>query len=120
MDDQRTCCFSGQSACWASTNSIKRIQISRDDHAGFTLTVIAHTDGHTVVLVVGVKKREANARMKSNRVAIGRPCYALSCAAAMRGNRGKDMLMEEASQPFSTTCGMHAKEVDGGLVEKGL
>ena len=96
------------------------IQILREDHAVLPLPVIAHRERHPVDLVVGVKKREAKATMEGNRVAIDRSGHAVGRAAAMRGSRGKEMPIEEAPQPLSTTCGMHAEEVDVGLVGKGL
>ena len=88
----------------------------REDHAVFTLPFIAQSDGHAVDLVVGVNKREASATMEGNRVAIDRSGHALGRPAAMRGSRGKEMLIEESPQPLSTSCGMHLEEVDVGLV----
>lgn len=84
------------SGCWGSPVGIKSIQILRENHAIFPLPVVAHSDGNAVNLVVGVEEREAKATMEGNRVAIDRSCDAASSAAAKRGGRGKEMLVEAA------------------------
>lgn len=58
--------LSVQSAWYGSLNGIKSIQIHRGDHAVVTVPFIAHSDGHAVVLVVGVKEREAKAMMEGH------------------------------------------------------
>jgi hypothetical protein len=120
MNYTRLSDLSVRSACWASPNGIKSIQILREDHAVFTLPIIAHSEGHAVDLALGVKERKANATMEGNRVAIDRSGHALSSATAKRGSLGKETLIEEAHQPLPTTCGMHAEAMDASLVGKGL
>jgi len=56
MNYTRNSGLSVRSACWASSNGIKSIQMLREDHAVFTLPVIAQSDAHAVDLVVGVKR----------------------------------------------------------------
>ena len=119
-NDKRLLHPSSVSGCWASLVDIRSAKISREDHAVFTHPVIVQNDWHAFDCAIGVDKREAHSPMEGNRVAIDRSGHTSSSATAKRGSSCKERFIEESPQPLSTTRGMHTKEVDIGLVGKGL